>query len=256
MTRQQLFMKKTFTLLALIFVITSCVKDGAEPKVVLSFYPTVGGEEIQIGQRFLNPQGYSVEVLQMKYYLSNIQLISGGDPVLLSEIEIFDIRENKGTLEIEVPRGHYSGIRFDLGVPENLNGTSNPDFSTSIFDADHPLSVNNGMYWGWNPGYRFFSLEGKCDTLESVEEFLPLSFAFHTGRDTLFRNVATFSRSVSLGGDDMEHFQFGIELDKYFATEDEAVDLSIDRSFHGSPDQMDLGIRLANNSAATFTLTN
>ncbi len=253
-------MHKLLAILALALVFTSCVKDDdsveAEPKVILSFDPMVNGQEIQIGERFLNPQGYSVEALQLKFYISNIQLITSGDPVLLSEIAFFDIRENQRTLELEIPQGDYLGIQFDLGVPVNLNGTDNPDFSTSIYDANHPLSVNNGMYWGWNPGYRFFSFEGKCDTLQSAEEFLPMTFAFHTGRDTLFRNVPQFSRNVSIGASDIEHFQFGIELDNYFATEADTVDLKVDRSFHGSPDQIELGTKLANNSSATFTLIN
>lgn len=242
---------------------TSCEKDDdANPdasdgmaKVIVDFYPMVNGEEIQIADRFETPQGYPADLTQLRFYLSNIKL-SGNSPLELSEISFIDIREHITTLEFEVPAGEYNGIQFDLGVPSELNGTQNPDFSTSIFDTNHPLSVSNGMYWGWATGYRFFVVDGNCDTVPNASNFLPIPFSFHTGMDTLYREIPVFNRSISLGNNDVETLHFGIEMTQFFVNDADTIDLKVDRSFHGSFDQITLGKKLANNSAAAFHLLN
>ena len=253
----------TFLLVGVV-IVTSCVKDDdsnpdaslAMSKVILDFYPMVSGQELQIAERFETPQGYPVDLVQLRFYLSNIALIGSNGTVELSEIEYLDIREHKTTLEFDVPTGEYSSVQFNLGVPVELNGTQNPDFSTSIFDADHPLSSSNGMYWGWTNGYRFFVLDGNCDTVPNVSDILPTPFSFHTGMDTLYRELPAFNRGMSLGDNDIETFHFGIELNRFFENGSDTIDLKVDRSFHGGFEQIGLGIKLANNSAAAFQLMN
>jgi hypothetical protein len=243
---------------------TSCEKDDDSntdtsegmAKVIVDFYPMVNGEEIHIADRFETPQGYPADVTQLRFYLSNIKLNGSNGEIELSEIAFIDIREHITTLEFEVPVGSYDGIQFDLGVPSELNGTQNPDFSTSIFDANHPLSVSNGMYWGWAAGYRFFVVDGNCDTVPNASDILPMPFSFHTGMDTLYREIPVFNRSFNLGKNDVETLHFGIEMNQFFENGSEAIDLKVDRSFHGSFNQIDLGIKLANNSAAAFQLLN
>jgi len=51
-----------------------------------------------------------------------------------------------------VPAGDYTGVRFVLGVPFELN------------HADHviappPLNITS-MFWDWNGGYKFFRFDG------------------------------------------------------------------------------------------------
>lgn len=245
-------------------IFTSCDKDDDDnpdtsegmAKVILDFYPMVDGQEIHIADRFETPQGYPADLTQLRFYLSNIKLIGSNGPVELSGISFLDIREQITTLEFEVPLGEYSAIQFDLGVPIELNGTQNPEFTTSIFDANHPLSVSNGMYWGWASGYRFFVLDGNCDTVPNSSDILPMPFSFHTGMDTLYRELPSFSRSIILGSNDVETFQFGMELDRFFENSSDTIDLKEERSFHGSFDQINLGKKLANNSAGAFQLMN
>jgi len=55
--------------------------------------------------------------------------------------------------KVSVPAGQYRGIRFNVGVPRELNHL---DASTQQL----PLGVNSGMFWTWNPGYIFYRLEG------------------------------------------------------------------------------------------------
>ena len=62
-----------------------------------------------------------------------------GTPELNSEI--------KGTL----PEGSYEGIRFDVGVPYELNHSDN---------ANAPAPLNTpGMFWTWQGGYKFLRVD-------------------------------------------------------------------------------------------------
>lgn len=259
MKRSLRILLKGVAILALAVFVSSCNDDDdrdGTSLLILAFDPRYNGEEIEIGERFENLHGYPVEVTDMKFYISNIKLhnFGGGSDRALSEIELIDIRENERTLQFMVPSESYSGVSFDLGVPPNLNGTQNPDFMTSIYDPNHPLSESNGMYWEWQSGYRFFTFQGRCDTVGNAGELLPMNFAFHTGTDTLFRSLPTFSESVSLEPDEIKTISFSIDVDSIFASATDTIDLRYERQFHGSFEQLSLGIKAANNTAAAINV--
>ncbi|HKL02145.1 MAG TPA: MbnP family protein [Cryomorphaceae bacterium] len=243
-------------ILAIAVFVSSCDDDedrDGTSLLIMTFDPRYEGVEIEIGDRIENLHGYPVEVTDMKFYISNMKLhLFNGNSIVLSDIELLDIRENKRALEFMVPSDSYSGISFDLGVPPNLNGTQNPDFMTSIYDPNHPLSESNGMYWTWQSGYRFFSFEGRCDTVPNVGEVLPLTFAFHTGTDTLFRSLPTFPEEVSLEPDEIKVVPFAIDVDSIFASATDTLDLKYERQFHGGFEQLPTGIKAANNTAASI----
>ncbi len=55
-----------------------------------------------------------------------------------------------------VPAGRYAGLRFTVGLPEDIN-LGDP----ARWPADHPLNPSvNGMHWGWQGGYVFAAIEG------------------------------------------------------------------------------------------------
>jgi hypothetical protein len=252
-------MKRFVWLMAALLVLSACKDDDPAPdaKVLMTFDPRFGGNELQMGEVHDNLHGYPFSTTGMKFYLSNIRLISNsGSEVELSEIVLIDFMNNQRTLEYVIPEGNYVGVRFDLGVPVELNGTQNEDFSTSLYSADHPLSESNGMYWVWNTGYRFFIFEGRFDTVPNTTGSLPLTYAFHTGTDTLFRELGPFSKSMNLSGGETALLPFEIAVDSLFATATDTIDLSIENSFHGSPMQIDLGKKLADNMAKSFVLSN
>ncbi|MEJ6492986.1 MAG: hypothetical protein QNL60_11080, partial [Flavobacteriales bacterium] len=44
------------------------------------------------------------------------------------------------------------------------------------------------MHWGWNPGYKFVTIEGFADTIADGIDNFDKSFFFHLGTDFLFRS--------------------------------------------------------------------
>ncbi len=246
--------------LALIgFVLVSCDKDENEEglaKVLLTFDPRYEGQSIQPGDRFSEVHDYPVEFTSMKFYLSDIQLMSGSGQRNLSEIEIVNLDDNQVVLEFEVPSGSYSGVRFNLGVPAEMNGIeeSNPDFMMSLFDSNHPLNEDEGMYWNWNTGYRFFSFEGNCDTADVGAEPLSMQFAFHSGTDTLYREIPGYNHSFSVNANQTKVIPFEIDLGTLFASSTDTIDLRNERAYHGQFNQLPLGMKFANNSAASLKI--
>lgn len=237
----------------------SCNKDEEEEglaKVLLTFDPRYEGESIQPGDRFSEVHNYPVEFTSMKFYLSNIELVSGGEQKKLSDIEIISLDDNRVVLEFEVPSGSYSGVKFNLGVPSEMNGIeeSNPDFMMSIFDANHPLNEDEGMYWNWNTGYRFFSFEGNCDTTDVGSDPLSMQFAFHSGTDTLYRDLPIFNHSFSVDANQTKIIPFEIDMATLFASSEDTIDLKHERAYHGHFNQLPLGIKFANNSAASLKI--
>jgi len=248
-------------LTSVFFVLNGCDRDD-EPTppetgpatMHVAFTPVFEGEEVGIKERFVNAQDCAVEMLNLKFYLSNIQLHGSNGTTTISDIEFYDIRNDKTSWNFEIPDGNYTGISFDLGVPQHLNGTANPDFLISVYDPLHPLSESNGMYWVWQTGYRFFTIEGRYDTLPQSGESLPNTFAFHTGRDTLFRNVEIFEREFTAGPGSATALNFSVDLGRLFKNESSEIDLRVEHQYHGALANIEVGIRMANNSAAAFKL--
>jgi len=240
--------------------IQSCNKDEEDEglaKVLITFDPRYEGSSIQLADRFTEVHEYPVEFVSMKFYLSNIELKTNSESFELSDIELISLDDNKMVLEFEIPSGSYSGLKFDLGVPNEMNGieASNPDFMMSLFDANHPLNESEGMYWSWNTGYKFFSFEGYCDTTSAAAtESLSIPFAFHSGTDTLYREIPAFNHSFSVSGNQTQVIPFEIDLGTLFASDSDTIDLKYERAFHGHYNQLPVGVKFANNSAASIKI--
>jgi hypothetical protein len=252
--------KNLFLLATAAIFLISCNDDEVEqptpvePQMTLNFSPYFNGSELGIAERFVNVHGYPVEVTDLTFYVSNIQVHDGDVITDLSEIEIINVRNAETTLTFMLPIGNYDAVSFDLGVPQDLNGTANPDFLTSVYDPTHPLSESNGMYWIWQTGYRFCKFEGRYDTVSTTAPSLPLTFALHSGRDTLFRTLDPFPVAMTAGDGAVYDLDFAVDIDKVFLNGSDSLNLKYENSFHGSLSNLDVGIKFANNSAAAFRL--
>lgn len=221
-----------------------------EASVSLRFESRFQGQPYPLNLRATNIHDCTFEVSGLRFYLSNVKLHTAGGERDLADVVLIDVADESTFPRWQVPAGSYSAVSFDLGVPISLNGTQNPDFTTALFDAEHPLSESNGMYWAWATGYRFFVFEGRYDTVPDAEGNLSGLFSFHTGLDTLFRELPPFELDLDLPGGASRELPFHVSIDSLFATHADTLDLRHSHSFHGNnlPD----GIRAANNSARSF----
>jgi len=69
------------------------------------------------------------------------------------------------------PDGHYTGLRFSLGVPEDL------DHADATI-AESPLNLSE-MFWSWQDGYKFLRVDARIRPRVANAE--PVTYVFHLG---------------------------------------------------------------------------
>jgi len=154
--------------------------------ITLNFRGVVGHEPFACGTVFHDVGSGESQFLasDFRFYISNVRLMSGGQEVPL-ELEQDGVwqYQNVALLDFEtgpddgciegntatnttvrgtVPAGVYNGVRFDLGVPFDLN-------HGDVNVAPSPLNFS-AMFWTWNSGYKFLRIDTGDDT-----------FRFHLG---------------------------------------------------------------------------
>ncbi len=182
-------MKNIFyaTLIVAVFIV-SCKKDEpdviCEPTAVtmeLRLTPTLNATNYQLSDVIESPQGY-------KYFYTDIKIVGtnvGNGTVHFGADYFYDFA-TKGNV-LAVGPGNptiFNNVSFNVGVPTELNhGDPALPASTSALN----ISNIGDMYWGWNPGYKFVTIEGKVDTIPDGIDNFNKSFFFHLGTDFLFR---------------------------------------------------------------------
>jgi hypothetical protein len=150
-------------------------------------------------ESYAYPTGAELKVLLFQYYVSDLELLpaDGGDPVLLSEIELIKwdrapIANGAGAVQsrnFEVPEGNYRGIRFGLGVKPSLNAIDPNNFA-----ADYVL--NETEFWNATTRYVFAKIEANAD-LENDGTY-DTGLSYHMGADPLYTTL-TFEQPFRLG---------------------------------------------------------
>lgn len=167
--------------LLLVLSLWACKPEpGPEPeptptsKFELNFTMEWAGQAAYLGQAYRNPQNSDSVVLDaLKFYVSNVRLVKhDGSELPVSDIHLYNFLNNSSVgktthllgegLRVDVPLGHYLGVRYNIGLTDAQNATDPTTVPSSSL-----LSDFQGMFWSWNSGYRFFLLEGRQDTLPS-----------------------------------------------------------------------------------------
>jgi hypothetical protein len=172
-----------------------------------------GKDALELGKMYKTLNGLEYQVDLVKFYVSNVNLVKADGSLLpLPGISLTAFKgattgaaqtSSTGTtsagqmmpdgqmynptttqdaimFKARVPAGDYRGVRFDVGVPKDLN---NRDASLQQL----PLGVEAGMFWAWNPGYIFYRFEGK-----TVIAGKPQPFLVHMGTDAYRMPVNAF----------------------------------------------------------------
>jgi uncharacterized repeat protein (TIGR04052 family) len=161
--------------LALVAPLTLRAAPRADVAVRVAFSATVGSAPFSCTASFhgIGQTGSTIAVSDFRFYVSNVRV---GDrdghesSVTLTQdalwqngsVSLLDFEDgtgscSNGTAEVHqsiegtAPAGHYTMLRFDLGLPFDVNHrdpTSQPS----------PLNLSQ-LFWNWNGGYKFFRLD-------------------------------------------------------------------------------------------------
>ncbi len=209
----------------------------------LNITTRVSGESFVPEVVYKNIQGRSYFINRFDMYISNVTLIDEmGNEEVLSTVELFDltnpgltkIAHGEGTfVQYEVPAKKYQGVKFSIGVPDSLNHADPSDFP-----PDHPLNTLSTMHWSWATGYRFMVIEGKIDSSVTADgNSFDRDLVYHTGLDTLYRELSFTKDEHSFTVPKDEELQFIVELDlnRLFYTESDTIDMVNENITHTMP---------------------
>lgn len=160
----------------------SVIASETQP-VTIRFAAKVNGESFACGSSYLLGKPATNQTLSdFRFYITNVELIDEKGktvPVTLEQdnkwqyqnVALLDF-ENKtgacanGTVEMRdviigsVPKGNYTGLKFSLGVPFNLN---HEDATL----AASPLNLT-GLWWSWLLGYKFARIDIQSPTMAEL----------------------------------------------------------------------------------------
>jgi uncharacterized repeat protein (TIGR04052 family) len=166
--------------------------DVTKVPVELRFAARFGEQDAACGESYegIGVAETTIEISDLRFYVSDIHLISedGDDvPVELDQssiwqhgdVALLDFEDgtagcsefgNSALNDVvigEVAEGAYTGIRFDLGVPFELN-------HIDVDNAASPMNIP-ALQWNWRAGYIFLKLD-------MVDEDLPSGrYSVHLG---------------------------------------------------------------------------
>lgn len=136
----------------------------------LRFQPSFHQLPLVLDSTYVTAQGTPVTVSMLRFYVSNVQLLSG-DKVVWQEPNSYHLVDmaDSASLRIALPSNVTANrLSFLLGTDSLAN------VSGAMGGA---LDPSKGMYWAWNSGYINFKLEGTSPVCASRNN----QFQFHLG---------------------------------------------------------------------------
>ncbi len=159
----------------LVTAVNNSLGGCADRDIEINFAAAVGAESFTCGGVYegVGASDSRLRVTDFRFYVSNVRLLSSnGDetPLELEQDGIWQ-RDGLALLDFEdgtsgcdfgnalintsvrgtVPAGIYTGVRFDLGIPFEMNH-GNAETETE------PLNIT-AMFWNWNGGYKFIRVD-------------------------------------------------------------------------------------------------
>jgi uncharacterized repeat protein (TIGR04052 family) len=155
----------------------NALDNNATPQgsITLRFAARFGENDFACGQSYegLGTSGATLTPDDLRLYVHNIRLVRADgseEPLALTQdgawqhedLALLDFEDKSGPCsngttatrsEVtgEAAEGPYTGVRFTLGVPFELN-------HNDVTAAPSPLNLS-GMFWSWNGGYKFLRLD-------------------------------------------------------------------------------------------------
>ncbi len=214
-------LKYSYLLIFLLFFI-SCEtnSDEVQPTATLEINIShlVNGEPVVFNtKRYFNAVGNEYNILEFKYFLSNVKLrnrTTGALYLVPESYYLVEPTENEHIVKISIPgipKETFNELEFALGVDNSKN------YSIDNIGA---LDPSSNMAWDWNTGYKFLLLEGKFFPANSSET---RGLIYHIGSDANYRILkfpfaAENQNSIVFNANAMIKANFEVEISEIFRT--------------------------------------
>lgn len=153
-------------------------KDNAT--VTIEFINQVNGDSLKQGQLVhTNAAGNTYSIDLLKYFVTNVVLVrEDGFEFKLNNYDLINAFDPafSNVVANAVPNGHYTSMKFLLGIDSLRNHTG---------AQDGDLDPVHNMIWTWSTGYIFFKHEGSYKDASNTTQVLQ----FHLGTDKALSSV-------------------------------------------------------------------
>lgn len=250
---------KHFSILALLACIAlfSCKKkkddlvDTPTPAVQqskLSMKPVFGNANLMLDSVYTMSNGFQIKFTELKAYFSGIE--SGGS--VMKDVALFNFRET-GNLIFQSNQvvANPSSIQFGIGVPSSINHND-----PSTFPNTNPLNIAiaNDMHWDWNPGYIFFKVEAKVDTIIDGITNCDHNLVYHVGTDSYFTNKTISNLTWSALSSTLNEAWLKIDLKNFFENSAAPIDVKTEFTTHSMmPQQSAITEKARQNFSASIS---
>lgn len=242
-------MKVLSHLLLALLVVTACGDTDDEPlandgDVTLNLRATYNDAPLVIteteSQAYVD--GTEFYISKLSFYISQIELVRSGDNAAeLDEVVLVELRDHHETLADAqsgttldfsgVPTGTYTGLRFGIGVPSDLNATRPEDYATG------QALANGSFYWdGWN-SYIFTKFEGRADTNDDGMFDGPI--AYHVGGDELYRTVSFSNLNIVVPANGTATIDLTLDARAILSSSEATLDIINESFSHSNPDDLE-----------------
>jgi hypothetical protein len=199
----------------------------------VSLDANAGGTPFGMGKQLTSNGGVEYSVSTLRFYLSHVELLDSNGvatPAVLADangtplhygVTLVDYRKpDSQLLHLLVPPGSYESLSLSVGVPKDCSGGSGVLNHENASEQSPPLDVDSDMYWGWDPGYVFFKIEGHAITPAGSKAFL-----FHLGDD---KRYATANVPARLDVSGPAAHRLAMDINRLFTTAagEEAPDMT------------------------------
>ncbi len=217
--------------LLIILALSACKPDPVPVDPVqgtfqLAFAVKWGANDLSLSQKYMAPDGRNYQIDVLKFFISRLQLLTPSDSVVnVKDVALVDLyRANSNVISGAVPKGSYTGMRFNLGLDYDLNHSDQTSYPTT-----HPLSTTTGMYWTWASRYVFTMIEGRADTTGGHPEEI---FLYHSGADSLVRPMEFRNLNIVLGENETKTQTLTLDMQKVFFGVNDTIDITVDPDTH------------------------
>jgi len=249
-----------------ILLMVSCKPDpvigeNTTASIEVNFVAEYKGNPLVIfGENYTYPAPENTfNVKKFQFFITDLVLLKDGtgDATELAEVELIEFTD-KTTLDLatkgtarsyeSIPVGEYSGIRFGLGVNNELNKAETQENYTS----GDPLT--NDFWPGWN-SYIFSKMEGDFDMNGDglYDDDSDFSYSLHTGTNDGY-NLITLNAPISVVADANNVTKIVVDFEKMLtSSEGDVYDVIETRTTH-SLSNIDQVLELLENSKDAFSI--
>lgn len=234
--------------------------NTAKAALSLEFDNIVGGYNLQLHTGvYKNAAGEDFTIDLLQYYISNVKLTKadGSEYVVPQDSSYFLLKEGSDAerfANMNVPEGDYTAVSFLVGV-DSLRSTMGIDKRTGVLDPAG--GMEDGMYWGWNPGYIFVKMEGTSPSAP-IDPTGQHKYRYHIGGFGGYdvkniNNIKTISIDLTAGGvakvrtGRKANIHLMVDIDKIFSGQ-----TNVSLATHPSVMFSDFSVQVANNYQHMF----